>query len=287
MRTIPDPRNPAVVKWLDGIQPAWTMLDWDSFLALHFPPSPDHGPIGLADNLTHDELQQSAIARNALILLREAGTGPGLKMTATGNLSRAVVAKMIDCTEWPGFDNELHFKYLKVINEAEFYPLFFLRHVLQEARLVRRYKGHLKATRLGHKAMEQPGLLALLFFTAFWRLDLGYFSHGLHDDWPQRDIGSILWSLSVAAHEWQTSERLTRLCAVPINELFERPWDTGSHAMEGQIFRPLRWFGLLEARDAEKQPEAHVPRRLWRKTALFDRFLSFDIQLSTGDVPHH
>ncbi len=84
------------------------MLDWDSFLALHFPPSPDHGPIRLTDNLTQEELQQSAIARNALILLREAGAGPGLKMTATGNLSRAVVAKLIVCTEWPGFDNEFH-----------------------------------------------------------------------------------------------------------------------------------------------------------------------------------
>jgi len=60
MRTIPDPKDPAVVKWLDGIQPAWTMLDWDSFLALHFPPSTDHGPIRLAADLTQDELQQSA-----------------------------------------------------------------------------------------------------------------------------------------------------------------------------------------------------------------------------------
>jgi len=208
-------------------------------------------------------------------------------MTATGNLSRAVVAKLIDCTEWPGFDKYLHFKYRNVINEPEYYPLFFLRHLLQEAKLARRYKGHLKATRAGLKALQQPSLQALLFFTAFWRIDLGYFSFGQHDDWPQRDIGSILWSLSVAAHDWQTSERLTRLCVVPIYELFDDPWDTGSHVTERQILRPLWWFGLLEARDAEKQPDEYVPRRLWRKTVLFDRFLSFDIQLPSRNVPRH
>jgi len=46
MRTIPDPQNPAVVKWLGGIQQAWTILDWDSFLALHFPHPPTTGRSG-------------------------------------------------------------------------------------------------------------------------------------------------------------------------------------------------------------------------------------------------
>jgi hypothetical protein len=287
MRTIPDLQNPAVVKWLDGIQPAWTMLDRDSFLALHFPPYPAQGPIHLAADLTPVELQQSVLARNALVLLRGAAAGQGLKLTTTGNLSRATVMEMIDRTEWPGFDKDLHFKYKDVINEPRFYPLFFLRHLMQEAGLARRYKGYLKATQKGRNAMEAPNLLALLFFTAFWRLDLGYFSHDLHIDWPQRDIGSILWSLSVAAHDWETRERLTRLCAVPIADLLESPWETGSHVMEGQILRPLRWFGLLEARDAEQQPDEYVPRRLYRKTMLFDRFLSFDIQLPDRNEPHH
>ena len=290
MRTIPDPRNPAVVKWLGGLQPAWTMLDWDSFLALHFPPSPNHGPIRLATDVTPDEIQQSPIARNALIVLRAAAAGPGLKLTATGNLSRAVVSDMLDRAEFPGFDKELHREYSKVINEPEFYPLFFLRHVLQVAKLARRFKGHLSTTRAGREAMDQPGLQALpakLFRTSFWDLDLDYFSPSLHGEWPQNDIGSILWSLSVAAHEWQTSERLTRLCTVPIAELFDRDWDTGSSATERQILRPLTWFGVLEARDAEKQPDEYVARRLYRKTALFDRLLSFDIQLPSQNTPRH
>ena len=287
MHTIPDPQSQAVVKWLDRIQPAWAMLDRNDFLALHFPPAPDCGPIRLAADLTQDEMQQSAIARNAVILLRAAAVDKGLKLTAQKNLIRAVVADMIRCIVWPGFDNDFHFQYGKVINEPEFYPLFFLRHLLEAARLVRRYKGYLKTTQLGRKAVAAPGLQALLFFNAFWQLDLGYFSHALHGDWPQCHIGPILWSLSVAAHDWQTSQRLTRLSVVPISDLFERSWDTGAGAMTGQILRPLTWFGLLEARDAEQQPGEHSPRRLYRKTALFDRFLSFDIQLPKSDTPHH
>lgn len=287
MRTIPDPDDPAVVQWLDGVHPAWTLLDWDTFLALHFPPAPDHGPLRLATNLTPDETRQSPIARNALIVLDAAASGPGLKLTATGNLSRAVVADMWGRTEWPMFDKELYTRYSKVINEPEFLPLFFLRHLLREAKLLRRHKGHLTATVSGRKSAQNPGLLPLLFVTAFWQLDLSYFSRDMDDGWPQDDIGSILWSLSVAAHDWQTAERLTRLCTVPTYELLASPFDHGSSVVAWQILRPLAWFGLLESRDAEIQPGQFVASTLWRKTALFDRFLSFDIQLPSRHAPRH
>jgi hypothetical protein len=32
---------------------------------------------------------------------------------------------------------------------------------------------------------------------------------------PQADIGIVLWSLSVSAGDWQTCEKLTRLCTIP------------------------------------------------------------------------
>ena len=109
-------QNPAVQQWLDGIHPAWTLLDQASFDALRHPPSPSGGPIRLASDLTDEELQQSAVARNALVLLRAAAVGPGLKMTTTGNLARAVVAEMVDGFSWPGFDNADAFPFLIVIN---------------------------------------------------------------------------------------------------------------------------------------------------------------------------
>jgi hypothetical protein len=53
---------------------------------------------------SHEFDKLSSIARNALILMRAASAGQALKMTATGNLSRAVVADMRDLFTWPGLE---------------------------------------------------------------------------------------------------------------------------------------------------------------------------------------
>jgi len=87
-------QNPSVRNWLGGVEPAWTLLDLDSFVALHRPPSPTTGPIRLASDLPHEEIRQSAVARNALVLLRAAAADAGLKLTTPGNLTRRVVAEM-------------------------------------------------------------------------------------------------------------------------------------------------------------------------------------------------
>jgi len=42
----------------------------------------------------------------------------------------------------------------------------------------------------------------------------------------------------------------------------------------GRVLQPLRWFGLLEYHGPPERAEVG-----WRKSALFDRFLSFDVQL--------
>ncbi len=283
-------RDLTITKWLDGIEPAWTMLDPDTLLALRRPPSPVFGPIRLAADFTPDEIQQSAVARNALILLHAAADGPGLKMTATGNLSRAVVAELSERLTWPGFDPADAFQYNKVTNEPDHYPLFFLRHLLEAATLLRRYKGHFRTTPAGRKMSREPdvrSLLPVLLHVAFWHLDLGYLSWSPYPGWPQRDAGTVLWSLSVAAHDWQSSEHLTRLCTIPTRHLFDRPWDATASAMEGQILRPLLWFGLMDRCDAELEPGQVVARHLHRKTALFDRLLSFDLQLAPPAASRH
>jgi hypothetical protein len=211
-------QNPSVKAWLGGVEPAWTLLDGASFAALSRPPSAKVGPIRLVSDLTAEEIQQSAVARNALILMRAAAAGPGLKTTATGNLSRSVVAEMYDRFTWPGFDKVNDFPFHKVINEPDFLPLFFLHHLAQAGKTLRKHKGHIMVTPPGRRMLEERNLGALqavLFHIAFWHLDLGYLSRGLHHGWPQRDAGIVLWSLSIAANDWQPRERLTRLCTIP------------------------------------------------------------------------
>jgi len=280
-------QNPEVRRWFNGVEPAWTMLEFDSFNSLHHEPSASNQAIRLEPDLTPADLSGSAVARNAVILLRRAIETGGLNLTQTGNLSRSVVAEMIEIVEWPGFDKAEAFRLNKVINEPDFLPLHVVRVLIKEAKLLRARRGKLVATRLGKDIVskEQHGALqAVLFHLGFWHLNLGYFDGIQIESWPQSFIGVVLWSLSASADDWLDRETLTRLCTVPIAGLLEADWDIGSYAMEARILRPLVWFGLLESRWAGKAGLGEP--RLYRKTPLFDRFLKFNVQIERPDTRH-
>jgi hypothetical protein len=134
---------------------------------------------------------------------------------------------------------------------------------------------------------RQGSLPAILFHLTFWHMDLGYFGRGLLGSWPQADIGIVLWSLSVSASDWQTSEKLTRLCTIPEPAILTGTWDRSAYAMESRILRPLLWFGFLEYR-SEKIPESQfAARHFYRKTALFDRVLTFDVEMDVAKNARH
>jgi hypothetical protein len=282
--------NPRVRSWLGGIEPAWTLLHIDSFNALLREPSGENHALRLANDLTPSEFSTSAVARNCETLIRRSAENGGLKLTATGNLSRAVVAEFIDLFEWPGFDRAEAFRLHKVVNEPDFFPLFFIRHMAQMAKLARLHRGRLGATRMGKKMLkpiEQRALQAILFHITFWHADLSYLGRGLHGSWPQYKIGVLFWCLSVAASNWQTPEQLTRLCTIPVNGVLDATWDSGSLAMETRILRTLYWFGLLEHRTEKPDEGRLLEKRLYRKAPLFDRFFSFDVITETPNTAPH
>ncbi len=279
--------DPELRRWMGDVEPAWNSLAFESFNALRHEPSATNRALSLASDLTLDELNASAVARNALLLVRHASVGSGLKLTATGNLARSVVAEMIDLFDWPDFDRVEAFRLHKVVNEPDFLPLFFVRHVVEVAKLVRKSRGALKPTRMGRELMEEPqirALSAMLFHVTFWHCDLSYLGRCLHGTWPQRDVGVILWSLSVGAGDWRTPEMLTRLCTIPINGVVDAAWDSGSKVMEARILRPLHWFGLLEHRRETIPDSPFVGRHFYRKSPFFDRFLRFDVQIEPASA---
>jgi hypothetical protein len=134
---------------------------------------------------------------------------------------------------------------------------------------------------------RRRALQAILFHVAFWHANLADFGRGLLDSWPQPDIGVVLWSLSVAASDWQPPQTLTRLCTIPVNAVLDETWDRGSSAMEARILRPLMWFGLLECRSEKRSQTVLGEQRFYRKAPLFDRFLRFDIRLETQGMSRH
>jgi hypothetical protein len=127
-----------------------------------------------------------------------------------------------------------------VINEPDFLPLHVVRILAQAATPVRAQRGKLVATPLGKSMLSderQGSLPAILFHLAFWHTDVGYFGRGLLGSWPQAHIGVVLWSLSVSAGDWQTGEKLTRLCTIPEPATLTGTWDRSAYAMEARILR--------------------------------------------------
>jgi hypothetical protein len=279
--------NPEVRQWLGGVEPAWTALAFDSYNALRQEPSADNRTLLLEPSLTPAELVGSAVVRAARALLSRAADRAGLKLTATGNLSRAVVAEMLEIIEWPGLDKAEMLRYHKVINEPDFLALHFVRILLQSVRLLRKEREKMLITRLGRRVLtlEQHGALqAILFHIAFWHVNLAYFDGDPIPSWPQDDAGIVLWSLSATADDWRDREALTRLCAVPVIGVLETPWDRGWFAMEARILRPLTWFGLIESR--LETGSGPMEQHLYRKTFLFDRFLRFNVQIEGPTTRH-
>ena len=59
------------------------------------------------------------------------------------------------------------------------------------------------------------------------------------------------------------------------------------YAMEARILRPLLWFGLLEQR-SEKIPNSQFgDRHFYRKAQLFDRLLTFAVQVELSESVRH
>jgi hypothetical protein len=55
-------RDPEVRPWLDGIEPAWTLLTFDGLRALRQEPSAAQTTIQIANDLSADEIAGSAVA---------------------------------------------------------------------------------------------------------------------------------------------------------------------------------------------------------------------------------
>ena len=84
------------------------MLKFNNLNALRHEPSRTNHAIRLEPELANAEISGSAVTANVLLLLRRAAETGGLKLTATGNLSRAVVDEMCGIIKWLDYQNERH-----------------------------------------------------------------------------------------------------------------------------------------------------------------------------------
>ena len=280
-----------VSDWPGGVGPVWTLLDPASLQALRAEPSAENDALRLASDLADEELGESVFVRNALVVLEHAAAESFVWLTDKGSFGRETVAWMREAMTWPDMEATEQFRERKALREQDVWELHLLHRLVDGAGMVDGRAGMLLSTDLGREMLE-PGrrgaLQARLFRQAFWRTDLSQFvrggePRGLPGSWPQGDIGVILWSLSAVADEWQRNDTLTALCTDLDDTVPTAPWNPAATMFAWRIVRPLWWFGLIERSPTEHPTEA--PR--WRKSALFDRFLSFDVRLADGATAGH
>ena len=268
--------------WPGGVEPVWTLLEAKSAQALRAEPSADNRTLRLVADLPDEAVEGSAFVRNALIALQRISDEFLPRLTQKGHFGRDMVASMRRSMTWPGMEATEQFRAGKALREGDVWELHLLHRLMELAGLIEGRVVLCQLTRLGRETLE-PGrrcaLQALLFRHLYWHADLSRFvetfPRGLPGRWPQNDIGVILWGLSNVAGEWQSVDTLRALTTVRDDSVARMHWNAEGTMFVGRVLGPLRWFGLLEYRGPPDTAEVG-----WRKTGLFDRFLSFDIWLA-------
>ena len=275
--------------WPGGVEPVWTLLEPERIQALRAEPSADNGTLCLAAGLPDEALAESAFVRNARIVLQRINDEFLPRLTEKGHFGRDMVASMREAMTWPGMEATEQFREGKALREGDVWELHLLHRLVELAGLIEGRAVLCQLTPLGREMLE-PGrrgaLQALLFRHLYWHADLSKFvetfPRGLPGRWPQDDIGVILWGLSNVAGEWQSVDTLMGLTTVRDDAVARMHWNAEGSMFAGRVLGPLRWFGLVEYHGPPERFEVG-----WRKTALFDRFLSFDVRLADGRAGGH
>ena len=124
-------------------------------------------------------------------------------------------------------------------------------------------------------AGAKGALYAELFRLAFWRLSLNLFGTAECGSWPQQQIGMALRALSTTGHRLQGTRALMVLNVLPDDSVSRRPEWVATTLFSWRVLRPLWWFSLVECRVQGEDLDGAS----WRKSVLFDRFLSFGTDL--------
>ena len=266
---------PVYRKWLDGVEPAWTVLEAERVDALLAEPPFEDGAIRLAIDLTDDEIACSPMLQNALVLTRAAQAADGLELTARGNLTLETVAAMRSAMDWPGLLFEDKWRAGKRLREGHVEELRLVRELAMMNGLLIQKKGRLQVGAAGRRVLKdrRERLQASFFRNCFWQVSLSLFGEPECGSWPQGLIGPALWSLATTGDRWQDTQTLMRLSVLPDEAVLRNPEWVARALFVLRVLRPLRWFGLVESRDEDATRRG---RGEWRKTLLFDRFLAFD-----------
>jgi len=257
----------------NGSVPLWCLLTTSSFAGLL-----SHRQLPSAISITTPDFLSgnSHFLELVQLLLTRAIEEEGLKMTASGWLSRADVAALFEDMNWNIYERALIRSVNKVLDETDVTPIHAARKIAQNAGLLRRKGNRLYSTKKAQK-MDQRELFRAVFESMFWRTNLSELDGVQLQGWPQDHAGVVLWSISVSAERWIEPEALMKLVTMtrPVLDRFSRSALLSAFVL--RILRPLVWLDMIEADRGDELLPTSLRQSPFRKTKLFDQSLHFNV----------
>ena len=241
------------------------------------------GPMRFSPSLTVSDLAEAPFWQNTRLLLAALAEEQGTPATATGNLTRAFVARMFDRLAMPKRSRDSIKSVCKVVNEEDLWALHLARVVAGCAGLLARRNKRFQLTRVGRELLPdaQAGELYRRVFLAYFRrfnLEYDFFLRSV--PFIQQSMAVILWRLDTVACDWTPVRGLAR--KILLDSVFAQlhaamtyPHDKEEWILGGYVLGPLSDLGLLERkRSGDSWPfEEHDQVRT---TALWRKFITFE-----------
>ena len=241
----------------------------------------ERGAIRFSADIKLAELARAEVFHNARIFLNALLEEGGTATTATGNLTRAFVGRVLGRLQLESRYVQSLRSVCKVINEQDVWPLHEVRLVAEYGKLVARRKQRLTVTKLGRELVtdERAGeLFRRLFLTYFRTMDLSYLVHVREQPEIQATLAVTLWRLEQVAENWRAVKGMAAQILTPrvlrhILSQQQGDFDNPDFFVSVYVLAPLRDFGLLERwRESEWRVGENDSVRV---TPLFRRFIGF------------
>jgi hypothetical protein len=214
-----------------------------------------------------------------LKLMAEEGSAP---LTPAGYLKRAYVARMIEQMEWPrAYMADFPPGMFKKVDEFDAKPLDIIRRLCECAGWVRHRRDALYVPKRVLGLLDDgktSWLYRELFIAFFRRFNIWHLFSDEAAPAVQQTAAVTLWRLSVVADNWITLQDMPPEILIDgVRDVMARSdlpgWELV--VLDHLMLRPLSWFGLLERDGPEDQLADEAAQTRFRKTTLFDRFITF------------
>ncbi|MCC5904896.1 MAG: hypothetical protein JJU13_01700 [Balneolaceae bacterium] len=243
----------------------------------------NEGPVQLNGKLTAKAIEGSILFHNARTMLLKAQKEDGLGLTKIGNLQRKSVSELMSVCIWPDGYLEAVKRHNKFVNEHDIWLLHCTRVLLEASGLLRKNKGKLMAVkkRSGLSLSSRSGELYRHLFIAYFRkIKISYLSNNIFE-YPkvQENIPFALYRLHQLVDDWVSIDELSAqiLLSLSYDEIAYRSsiYSKVDSIVYYLLLKPLELFGLIETRNTGEETLWFYQPDQCRKTALFDKFISF------------